>query len=298
MGKMIIQDDAVTLGEVIGYLIKKKWQILSVTILFVAIGVAYALSKPNIYQAQVILSPASSSGDLGGGASSQLGGLAALAGVNLGGASNDKSVLYLEIFQSRKFLTAFIDKHSLQKDLFAAEGYDLLNESITYDEDKVARLKSDSEHPITVNYIFEKFIDNNFIIEVNKKTGLITLSIRHFSPIFAKKVTELIVKDINYAIRTEEIADAIKSINYLEKALGQTNVLETKKMFYQLIEQQHRTKMLATVKEEYAFKVIDPAIVPERKFSPNRALIVVVSGLIGGIFICMVVIVSALRNKN
>ncbi|WP_065979555.1 Wzz/FepE/Etk N-terminal domain-containing protein [Pseudoalteromonas lipolytica] len=298
MEKVMNQDEAVTLGEVISYLFKRKLLIIFVSFAFVALGVAIAISKPNIYQAQAVLSPASNSGEVGGGATSQLGGLAALAGVSLGGAANDKSLFYLEVFQSRKFLTMFIEKHSLQKELFAAQGYDPVKDQLIYDEEKLQRLDANSPNPVTINFIYEKFIDDNFILEVNKKTGLITLSIRHFSPKFTKKVTELIVKDINYAIRTEEISDAVKSINYLEKALANTNVLETKKMFYQLIEQQHRTKMLATVKEEFAFKVVDPAIVPERKFSPNRALIVVVSGLIGGVLICMIVIVSALRNKN
>jgi uncharacterized protein involved in exopolysaccharide biosynthesis len=50
-----------------------------------------------------------------------------------------------------------------------------------------------------------------------------------------------------------------------------------KQIFYQLIEQQIQTKMLATVRDEYALKVIDPAIVPELKDGPKRALIVILS---------------------
>ena len=39
--------------------------------------------------------------------------------------------------------------------------------------------------------------------------------------------------------------------------------------------------MLANVREEYAFKVIDPAVVPEKKYAPSKRNIVIVSIIIG-----------------
>ncbi len=39
--------------------------------------------------------------------------------------------------------------------------------------------------------------------------------------------------------------------------------------------------MLAEVQEEFVFKVVDPAVVPEQKNSPKRALICVLSTLFG-----------------
>ena len=41
--------------------------------------------------------------------------------------------------------------------------------------------------------------------------------------------------------------------------------------------------MLANVSEEYAFRVIDPAVVPEERASPKRSRIAMLGLLIGGL---------------
>ncbi|WP_256931973.1 Wzz/FepE/Etk N-terminal domain-containing protein, partial [Vibrio parahaemolyticus] len=62
---------------------KGKWIIVVATFIFAIGSVLYSLSLPDIYKSDALLAPAESSN--GGGLSkmaSQLGGLAALAGVN------------------------------------------------------------------------------------------------------------------------------------------------------------------------------------------------------------------------
>ena len=54
-----------------------------------------------------------------------------------------------------------------------------------------------------------------------------------------------------------------------------------------VIEGHTQTKTLANVRQQYAFKVIDPAVVPENRISPNRRLITLLGFVIGamiGIF--------------
>ena len=57
---------------------------------------------------------------------------------------------------------------------------------------------------------------------------------------------------------------------------------ELKMAFYDLIQAQTETMMLAQVREEYVFKTLDPAIVPERKSEPNRLLICILGTFVGG----------------
>jgi LPS O-antigen subunit length determinant protein (WzzB/FepE family) len=40
--------------------------------------------------------------------------------------------------------------------------------------------------------------------------------------------------------------------------------------------------MLAQVREEYVFTAIDPAVVPEKKSEPSRALICILITMLGG----------------
>ena len=48
---------------------------------------------------------------------------------------------------------------------------------------------------------------------------------------------------------------------------------DLRNLFYDLIQSQTETMMLANVREEYVFKTIDPATVPEFKSEPKRAFI-------------------------
>jgi LPS O-antigen subunit length determinant protein (WzzB/FepE family) len=68
------------------------------------------------------------------------------------------------------------------------------------------------------------------------------------------------------------------------------------KILYDLIESQQNKKMLASVKDEYAFKTIDPPIAPEKKYSPNRPLILVLFTLLGGFFAVLIVLIQFFRR--
>ena len=57
------------------------------------------------------------------------------------------------------------------------------------------------------------------------------------------------------------------------------------------IEEQTKTIMLANSRPEYLFKTIDPAIAPERKAGPSRALTCVFGTLFGGFMGVMMVLI-------
>ena len=59
-----------------------------------------------------------------------------------------------------------------------------------------------------------------------------------------------------------------------------------------LMQSEYEKAMIANVKEDFGFTVIDPAKVPEVKFSPNRTLITILS-FISGIFLGVVLAIVA-----
>jgi LPS O-antigen subunit length determinant protein (WzzB/FepE family) len=69
-------------------------------------------------------------------------------------------------------------------------------------------------------------------------------------------------------------------------------------VFYQLIEEQTKTMMLAQVKKEYMFKTIDPAQVPDEKSGPKRALIVLLGTMLGGILSVLIVLIRYFTKSN
>jgi uncharacterized protein involved in exopolysaccharide biosynthesis len=69
-------------------------------------------------------------------------------------------------------------------------------------------------------------------------------------------------------------------------------------IFYQLIEEQTKTIMLANVRQDYVLEVIDPAIVPEEEAQPRRALICVLTTLLGGFLAVIFVLIRGINNKS
>ena len=55
--------------------------------------------------------------------------------------------------------------------------------------------------------------------------------------------------------------------------------------------------MFANVRDEYVFKTIDPALVPEQKFKPKRALICILGFLFGGILSVLIVLARYFLKK-
>lgn len=95
-------DDEIDLRQLFTTLWAGKWLVIAFTVVFAAGGVAFALSKPDIYQANVLVAPANEEGGAQG-LSGQLGGLASLAGINLGSGGLNSTVIAKEVLQSRAF---------------------------------------------------------------------------------------------------------------------------------------------------------------------------------------------------
>ena len=55
-----------------------------------------------------------------------------------------------------------------------------------------------------------------------------------------------------------------------------------REVFYTIIEEQVKSKMLAEASPEYVFVTVSPAMVPEEKSQPKRALICILGLLLGG----------------
>ncbi|MBF4281080.1 LPS O-antigen length regulator, partial [Vibrio anguillarum] len=108
---------------------------------------------------------------------------------------------------------------------------------------------------------------------------------------------ELLVKDLNDWIKNEKLTETRQNISYLEQQLEKTKLVDMQSVFYQLIEEQMKSLMLAEVKDEFAFKTIDPAVVPEEKAGPKRALICVLATLLGGMLGIAIVLVRFAFKK-
>ena len=292
--------DEIDLRELFKVLWKGKWIIIATTFAFSVGSVLYALSLPNIYKADALLAPAESSN--GGGLSKmagQLGGLAALAGVNLGGGESSQTDLAVHVMKSRQFVKAFIKKHSLLVPLMAAKGWELESNSLVLDEElynpnsgKWLRTAKGMRGSIpTSQEAFEVFSKEIFNINLDKESGLYTVSVKHYSPYVAQQWVNWLIEDINKVMRERAIAETSQNLAYLNTQLQKTAVADMQSTFYKLIEEQTKSQMLAEVQEEFVFKIVDPAAVPETKVEPRRAIICVLGAILGSLIGILIVLI-------
>ena len=125
----------------------------------------------------------------------------------------------------------------------------------------------------------------------DKETGMVKISIEHVSPTIAQQWVSWLIQDINQTMKQRDVLEAIKSTDFLTQQLEQTKIADIRAVLYKLVEEQTKTIMFAKVRDEYVFKTIDAALVPEEKFKPKRALICVLGLLLGGMLSVMIVLI-------
>lgn len=299
--------DEIDLRELFAVIWQGKWLILAITAVFTIGAVIFAIKQPNIYKSEALLAPASE--EQGGGLSalaSQFGGLASLAGVNLGGkGGTDKTELAIQVLKSRQFTSDFIQKHNILADLMAAKKWDRDQDKVLYDEDTYISETNtwvrEVEAPLTSEPSMQeayKVFSKILAINTDKETGMVTLSIEHVSPTVAQQWVSWLVQDINKVMKERDVAEANRSSEFLNKQIALTNVADIKTILYKLVEEQAKTIMFAEVRDEYVFKTIDPALAPEEKAKPKRALICVLGTMLGGMLGVMFVLVRHFVRKE
>ncbi|MEO9522531.1 MULTISPECIES: Wzz/FepE/Etk N-terminal domain-containing protein [Marinobacter] len=300
-----LEEDEIDLRQLFAILWSGKWLIIAITFLFAVGGVAYAIYQPNIYQSTVLMAPANDDNTMGG-ISGQLGGLASLAGISLGSGRTNQTVIAKEVLRSRAFLADFIDRHNLAVPIMAVEGWSRnpgnwqYNRNVYNPETEQWLQNEEGKNLRPTDWDLVKVFKNNHInISENQESGLVTLSVKSLSPEAARQWAEWLVQDINEHMRREDVVSAEARITYLEDKLNDTNIAGMQQIFYQLIESETRTVMLANAQQEYVFKTIDPAVVPQEPSEPKRALIAIIATLLGGMLgVFMVFIRAALKDSS
>ena len=289
LGTKQAPSDEVDLKALFIYLWNKKFIIAFITMLFAVTSVVVALNLPNIYQAEALLAPAED--EQNGGLASlagQFGGLANLAGISVGGSGNKEVKLALEVLKSRQFSSQFIQKHDVLKELMATESWDLTTNTLLFDPTIYNQTTGEWVREVTLPFkpkpsmqeAHEKYLEK-VVIEENQETGMIKLAVLHHSPYVAKQWVDWLIDDINLVMKARDVAEANKSAEFLTQQISKTDVFDIKSVLYKLLEEQAKTIMFANVREEYIFKTVDPAVVPEKKAKPRRGLICIVGTALG-----------------
>jgi hypothetical protein len=292
-------DDEVDLIELFYILLDAKWIIVSLTAFASIVGVIYSLSLPNIYESKATLAPINSSSGISGALGSY-GGLAGLAGISLpsGGDEGNFKKAILKI-TSLSFFENSILTNIYLPDLMAVKSWNSKINTITFD-DSIFDTNSntwirDFSYPQqqipSAQESFEVFITEHLGLSEDKKSGFITLSIKHQSPFIAKQWTELVVNEINAFYRQKDKSDSEKAVSYLNQQISMTGLSEIKQVIAELLQEETKKLTLIEANQYYVFDYIDPPAVMEKKSEPKRALICIFSALLGGMLSLLFVLI-------
>ena len=267
-------DDEIDLRELFAVLWVGKIKIIAISALFAVASVIYALSVPNQYKATVLLAPAQSSGGALSGALGQLGGLASLAGVSIGGGESSEAQIAQEIMKSWSFIESFIADNDLAVEVFAAEGWSKgsnelqINDDVYDTQNKQWLIENEAGlvGPPSSWKLFEKFSEQLAVSE-EKKSGLVSVSMEYYSPQIAKQWLDMYVSAVNAHMQQRKVAEVTNNISYLQAQIEKTSIAEMREVFYTIIEEQTKNKMVAEASPEYAFVAVSPSMVPEAKVS-------------------------------
>uniref|UniRef100_UPI0040486494 Wzz/FepE/Etk N-terminal domain-containing protein n=1 Tax=Yoonia sp. TaxID=2212373 RepID=UPI0040486494 len=290
-------DDEIDLRELFSVLWAGKKVIVAITGLFAVAAVVYALSIANEYKASIVIAPAQQEGGGLSGALGQLGGLASLAGVSLGGGGGSEAAVAQEIMQSWGFVEQFIVNNELEVEVFAAEGWNKTSNVLTIDSDLYDKdsnkwlIDEDGQLRAPTSWELYEAFSKRLSVSEDKKSGLTSVSIEYFSPIVAKNWVDLYVAAINEHMRQRKLSQVNSNIEYLQAQIEKTSIAEMREVFYQIIEEQVKNKMLAEASPEYAFVTVSPSMVPEEKSKPKRALMCILGTLLGGMLSVLYVLV-------
>lgn len=271
------KSDEITFYDLALFAIRKWW--IGVLCMGLAVGLALwlAITGQPIYRAEATLILAQPPDQSESGLSGQLGSLAALAGVSLRGSSDRKSEA-IATMQSRTLTDSFVKDNNLLPVLFASRW-----------DQATQQWKPDVKVPTLwdANKLITR--DVRKVVE-DRKTGLITLAVEWSDPELAAAWAFDLVERTNKLLQQSAYERSTRNIEYLKKQLEQTNIIEVRQAIYKLMESELKTSMLAQRSEDYAFKVLDSAVVPEEKVRPRRVLIVAL-GIVAGMFLWIVSLV-------
>ena len=300
-------DDEIDLRELFYILLKGKWIIVSLTTFVSIIGVVYSLLLPNIYESKALLVPVSPSSGIAG-ALGGYSGLAGLAGISLPSGDDDgNSAKAIQKISSLSFFEKNVMPNIYLPDLMAVKSWNsktnivVFNENIfdTNSNTWVRNYSYPQEQIPSAQESFEVFKTEHLSLSEDKKSGFITLSIKHQSPFVAKQWVELVINEVNTFYRQRDKLKSEKAVSYLNQQISITGLSEIKQAIAQLLQEETKKLTLIEANQYYVFDYIDPPAVMEGKSEPKRALICILSALLGGMLSILLVLIRhyAIKQK-
>jgi len=255
-------DDEINLLDYLNVIKKRRKIILIIVAVSVVLSVISALLATNIYESKAVIMPVNQQQEQGG-----MSAIAAQFGISAPSTSNVSELINL--LKSNILIERVIKKNNLLSVFFKPE-----------------ELKIMKENKKAWNGI--RAMKDVFDVRNNQKEGIIELSAEFKDPKITKDIINYMLAELTNYMSSEAKRVAETNRKYLETLIDKNADPLIRQKIYSLIAKQIEISMMSEVKENFAFKVIDPPRVPDRRIKPKRRQIVMlafITSLFAGIFI-------------
>jgi len=264
--KQVRYEDEINLFDLVKVLLKHKGFIVLVVFVVVFATATISLVMTNVYESKAVIAPVMATEEQGG-----MMAMAAQFGIATPQSSNVSEIVNLlksdilmqKVMQRGKLYGALFDKDDLKK-------------------------KTENERTWMGIRVLKQGI---LKVSENKRDNTITVSARYKDPVIAEKIASTTLTELTEHMTAEAKRVAEANRVYLESQINTAGDPFIRTNVYGLIARQIQTAMLAEAKENYAFKVIDPPRIPDRKIKPKRTQMVIIALVVAlflGIFLAFV----------
>jgi len=264
--------DVLDLNKMLHQLIARKFLILAVVAASTIVAIVLAYLATPVYRSEILLAPASAEDNKGGLSAliGQYGALSQLGGISSGSSSNKDQAI--AVLRSRKFTKDFIKSENLLPHLYSDRW-----------DSTAGDWTGNGANAPTMAEAYELFDQNVRSLSEDVRRNLVTVRIEWEDPELAARWANRMIEILNEYLRVRDISEAERSIEFLNEQLEASSVIEIRQGIYGLIENQIELIMLANVRDEYAFKILDPAVAadPGRFEKPNRRMMIILGFLVG-----------------
>lgn len=252
--------------------LRRQYKLFAVIVIAACIvSVVWALRSRPVYRSEAMVAPVNESALSNlGGLANQLGGLASFAGGLLGGGSKDWNKA-LAVLRSRHLIEELVTRENLLPVLFPEK----------------------RKRPPTMGDAVVLFRSRILQIREDPKSGVATVRVEWFDPKVAAAWANELVAIADQEQRDRVVTDADSSLKALQRQLAEADGVELRTAIARLIEEQLKAKMVAGVRSQFQYQVIDRAVPSDldKRVQPTRTTMVL-AGTLAGILLGVVVVLT------
>jgi len=316
-----MEEDEIDLFEYWDVIWQRKKMISAMIFIVVAVTIIYSIMLPNIYMAKAVIIPSEKQKAIPSG----LAGMAAqFTGISLPGSPAldeikgllGSNILKKNIIEKYDLIPLlFPDRWDKEKGRWKGPGKlagiiqwlnprFLLSQVVkkVHPPPESIKKQGDNEDPAPDIYDAIRALEDMIKVNESRKSADITISVESKDPRFAARLVGYILLGLKEHMSIEAIRTAKANKEYLINQLDTTTDPIIRNKIYELIANQVEIETMAGNPEGYAFKVLDPPMVPDQKVRPKRSMMVVLSVVVSafsGIFLAFFIeYVKKAREKS